>query len=77
MAILLAVLVLVCSGVISYRARQGALTGDPGAAGPLSVTSGAVSAYGRDDLAQKPYRRVERLRPGGGETTTSEGRRTR
>ncbi|MBQ0895553.1 protein kinase [Micromonospora sp. U56] len=76
-AILLAVLVLVCSGVISYRARQGALTGDPGASGPLSVTSGAVSAYGRDDLAQKPYRRVERLRPGGGEKTTSEGRRTR
>ncbi|MEH0828912.1 MULTISPECIES: protein kinase domain-containing protein [unclassified Micromonospora] len=76
-AILLAVLVLVCSGVISYRARQGALTGDPGASGPRSVTSGAVSAYGRDDLAHTSYRRVERLRPGGGETTTSEGRRTR
>ncbi|MEV0809294.1 protein kinase [Micromonospora sp. NPDC050200] len=76
-AILLAVLVLVCSGVISYRARQDAHAGDPGASGPLSVTSGAVSASGRDDLAQTPYRRVERLRPGGDETTTSEGRRTR
>ncbi|MGC5018751.1 serine/threonine-protein kinase [Micromonospora sp. DT47] len=76
-AILLAVLVLVCSGVISYSARQGAGAGDPGAPGRLSVTSGALSADGRDDPARTSYRRVVWLRTDGGETTTSEGRRTR
>ncbi|MFJ6196842.1 protein kinase [Micromonospora sp. NPDC092111] len=74
LVILLAVLVLVCSGVISYRARQGMSAGDPGAP---RTTSGALSAYGRDDPLGTPYRRVVRLGPGGGETTTSEGRRTR
>ncbi|MFF5172435.1 protein kinase [Micromonospora sp. NPDC000089] len=77
LAILLAVLVVVCSGVISYRARQGMGAGDPGATNQPSVTSGAVRAYGGDDAARTSYRRVVWMRPGGGETTTSEGRRTR
>ncbi|SCG47353.1 serine/threonine-protein kinase [Micromonospora halophytica] len=72
-AILLAVLVLVCSGVISYMARVGSF----GAPVPPNVTAGALSADGRDDPARTSYRRMVWLRPGGGETTTSEGRRTR
>ncbi|TDC82932.1 serine/threonine protein kinase [Micromonospora sp. KC606] len=73
-AILLAVLVLVCSGVISYRARMGLPLGHPGTTG---VTSGALSADGRDDPAGTSYRRMMWLPPGVGETKTSEGRRTR
>ncbi|TDC40796.1 serine/threonine-protein kinase [Micromonospora sp. KC213] len=72
-AILLAVLVLVCSGVITYRARVSGYS----APVPSSVTAGALSADGRDDPARTSYRRMVWLRPGGGETTTSEGRRTR
>ncbi|MFI6265773.1 protein kinase [Micromonospora sp. NPDC051006] len=75
-AILLAVLVLLCSGVISYKLRK-AQTGEPGALGPRTVTSGALRPDGRDDLPQTSYRRHERLRPASGETTTSEGRQTR
>lgn len=74
LAILLALLVLVCSGVLAYASRQGNLATDPGASG---TTSGALSALGRDDPAGTSYRRVVRLGPGAGETTTSEGRRTR
>ncbi|MFY1685920.1 protein kinase domain-containing protein [Micromonospora sp. WMMD730] len=74
LAILLAVLVLVCSGVLAYASRQGNLATDPGAP---DTTSGALSALGRDDPAGTSYRRVVRLGPGDGETTTSEGRRTR
>ena len=74
LAILLAVLVLVCSGVLAYAARQGNLGADTGAP---RTTSGALSAFGRDDPAGTSYRRVVRLGPDAGETTTSEGRRTR
>ncbi|MBW4704018.1 MULTISPECIES: serine/threonine-protein kinase [unclassified Micromonospora] len=74
LAILLAVLVLVCSGVLAYAARQRTSAGDPSAP---QMTSGALSAFGRDDPAGTSYRRVVRLEPGAGETTTSEGRRTR
>ncbi|MEH0939150.1 serine/threonine-protein kinase [Micromonospora psammae] len=77
LAILLAVLVLVCSGVISYKSREAVGAGDPGSPVILSATPGALSAHGRDDPASTPYRRVELPQPGGGETTTSEGRRTR
>ncbi|WP_320067193.1 serine/threonine-protein kinase [Micromonospora sp. RTGN7] len=75
--VLLAVLVLVCSGVIAYNLRQRAEAGVPGAAGLRVVTSGALRAGGGDDPSRTPYRRMERLLPGGGETTTSEGRQTR
>ncbi|MGC4808407.1 protein kinase domain-containing protein [Micromonospora sp. DT233] len=75
--ILLAVLVLVCSGVISYNLSDKSAVGAPGAVGLRVVTPGAVPAAGRDDSSRTPYRRVERLLPGGGETTTSEGRQTR
>ncbi|WP_262284935.1 serine/threonine protein kinase [Micromonospora sp. MA102] len=77
LAIVLAVLILVCSGVISYRIRDNAAAGDPGALAPVSVTSGAVRAHGGDYPVSTSYRREVRLRPAGGETTTSEGRETR
>ncbi|MGS2614068.1 serine/threonine-protein kinase [Micromonospora sp. LZ34] len=73
-AILLAVLVLICSGVISYSLRKGTQSG---ALAPQAVTSGALRPDGRDDLAETSYRRQVRPRPGSGETTTSEGRQTR
>ncbi|MGK5737635.1 protein kinase domain-containing protein [Micromonospora sp. URMC 103] len=76
-AVLLAVLVLLCSGVISYKLRKGAQAGEPGVLTPPTVTSGALPADGRDDLTVTPYRRSERLRPASDETTTSEGRQTR
>jgi eukaryotic-like serine/threonine-protein kinase len=63
--------------VISYSLRKSAQSGEPGALVSLSVTSGALRAGGGDVLIQTSYRRVERLEPGGGETTTSEGRHTR
>ncbi|MFE9956236.1 protein kinase [Micromonospora sp. NPDC005299] len=77
LAIVLAVLVLVCSGVISYRIRNNAAAGDPGALVPVSVTSGAVRTHGGDYPVSTSYRREVRLQPAGGETTTSEGRETR
>jgi serine/threonine-protein kinase len=77
LAVLAAVLVLICSGVISYSLRQGNASGDPGARNPAGVTSGALRGQGGDDPAPASYRRGVRLQPGGGETTTSEGRETR
>ncbi|MFU8853892.1 protein kinase domain-containing protein [Micromonospora sp. SL1-18] len=76
-AIVLAVLVVLCSGVISYNYRMHGAAGDPGGLAPVSVTSGAVRAHGADDLVRASYRRGVRLQPAGGETTTSEGRETR
>ncbi|MFF3853017.1 protein kinase [Micromonospora sp. NPDC002575] len=76
--ILVAALVLLCSGVISYNLRKNTAAGDPGGSGPRAVASDVLQAGGRDDPSGTPYRRVERrLLPGGGETTTSEGRQTR
>ncbi|MEU5721062.1 serine/threonine-protein kinase [Micromonospora sp. NPDC047738] len=76
-AIVVAILVVLCSGVISYKYKKGTLAGDPGALAPVSVTSGAVRAHGGDDLVRTSYRREVRLQPTGGDTTTSEGRETR
>ncbi|MER7333255.1 MULTISPECIES: protein kinase [unclassified Micromonospora] len=77
LAILLAVLVLVCSGVISYNLKERSQqSGAAGAVAPLTVTSGALRPDGRDDPAGTSYRRQELPRPGGDETT-SEGRQTR
>ncbi|MGW4499517.1 protein kinase domain-containing protein [Micromonospora sp. NPDC004336] len=73
LAILLAVLVLVCSGVISYNLRE---RSQAGPVAPQTVTSGALRPDGRDDPAGTSYRRQELPRPGGDETT-SEGRQTR
>ncbi|MEO3775794.1 protein kinase [Micromonospora sp. B11E3] len=74
LVLLLAVLVLICSGVLSYNLRKNTGAGD---LGPRTVTSGALRTDGRDDAPDTSYRRMERLLPGGGETTTSEGRQTR
>ncbi|WP_200208280.1 serine/threonine-protein kinase [Micromonospora coerulea] len=76
-AILVAALVLLCSGVISYNLRKSAASGDTGALAPVSVTSGAVRAHGAGLPVGTSYRLGVRLQPGGGETTTSEGRETR
>ncbi|MEW2589225.1 protein kinase [Micromonospora aurantiaca] len=74
-AIVVAVLVILCSGVISFLYRK---YGDTAAApASVSVTSGAVRAYGGDYPARTSYRREVRLLPAGGGTTTSEGRETR
>ncbi|TWJ24850.1 serine/threonine-protein kinase [Micromonospora endolithica] len=76
LALILAVLVLVCSGVISYKLRENAASGEPGAFGPRTVQSGTLRPAGHDDPAGTSYRRQERPRPGSDETT-SEGRETR
>ncbi|MDM4721636.1 serine/threonine-protein kinase [Micromonospora sp. WMMA1363] len=75
---LLAVLVLVCAGVVSYSrwgATRAGYTGTPAPA--PTVTSGAQRLDGRDDPTRTSYRRQQLPRPGGNETTTSEGRQTR
>ncbi|MET8083626.1 protein kinase [Micromonospora sp. NPDC005197] len=77
LAILLALLVLLCSGVISYNLRKQSQTGASGASASQTVTSGALRLDGRDDATRTSYRREVRLRPGDGGTTTSEGRQTR
>ena len=74
-AILVAVLVILCSGVISFWYRKYG-SAAPGPAS-VSVTSGAVRAYGGDYPVRTSYRREVRLQPAGGGTTTSEGRETR
>jgi serine/threonine-protein kinase len=76
-AIVLAVLVVLCSGVISYYYRTNVAAGEPGALAPARVTSGAVRVHGEDDQVRTPYRRGVRLQLAGGDTTTSEGRETR
>ncbi|MGW5672250.1 serine/threonine protein kinase, partial [Micromonospora sp. NPDC003776] len=76
-AVVVAVLVVLCSGVVSYYYRKYAAAGPAGTPAPVAVTSGAVRAHGADDLVGTSYRRGIRLRPAGGETTTSEGRETR
>ncbi|SCG56030.1 serine/threonine-protein kinase [Micromonospora humi] len=77
-AILVAVLVILCSGVISfwYRKYVADAAGAPGS-GSVSVTSGAVRAYGGDYPVRTSYRREVRLQPADGGMTTSEGRETR
>ncbi|MEV0213432.1 protein kinase [Micromonospora sp. NPDC050695] len=78
LAILLAVLVLLCSGVISYNLKkQQSQSGETGALAPPAATSGALRPDGRDDPTRTSYRREVRLQPDDGGTTTSEGRQTR
>jgi eukaryotic-like serine/threonine-protein kinase len=77
LAIVLGALVLLCSGVISYQLRNNLGAGAPGGASVQAVKSGALRPDGRDDLAGTAYRRLDQPRPGGDETTTSEGRQTR
>jgi len=74
-AIVVAVLVILCSGVISFLYRKYGATASASAS--VSVTSGAVQPYGGDYPVRTSYRREVRLLPAGGGTTTSEGRETR
>ncbi|WCN81602.1 serine/threonine-protein kinase [Micromonospora sp. LH3U1] len=77
LAILLAMLVLLCSGVISYNLRKQSQAGEPTGLAARTVTSGALRLDERDDPTRTSYRREVRLQPGDGGTTTSEGRQTR
>ncbi|MFV2104428.1 protein kinase domain-containing protein [Micromonospora sp. LOL_024] len=77
LAILLGALVLICSGVVSYQLRTNFGAGAPGEASVQSVNSDGLRSDGRDDPAGSAYRRLDQPRPGGDETTTSEGRQTR
>ncbi|MET8040698.1 protein kinase [Micromonospora sp. NPDC005215] len=77
LAIFLAVLVLLCSGVISYNLKKQSQAGEPVGTSARTATSGALRLDGRDDPTQTSYRREIRLQPGDGGTTTSEGRQTR
>ncbi|MEU8332530.1 protein kinase [Micromonospora sp. NPDC048839] len=76
LAILLAALVLLCSGVISYKLKQ-SQAGEPVGTSAGTTPAGALRLDGRDDPTQTSYRREIRLQPGDGGTTTSEGRQTR
>ncbi|MEU6023538.1 protein kinase [Micromonospora sp. NPDC048871] len=76
LAILLGTLVVVCSGVVSYRLKDSINSGMPVVGSVQSVTSGALGPDGRDDPARTAYRRLDQPRAGY-ETMTSEGRRTR
>ncbi|MEV0324903.1 protein kinase [Micromonospora echinospora] len=76
--IALAVLVLICSGVISYKLQADDSTAS--SAGLLrspSVMSEVPTASGDDDGVPSSYRRMGLPVPGGDGTTTSEGRQTR
>ncbi|XTZ13513.1 protein kinase domain-containing protein [Micromonospora echinospora] len=76
--IALAVLVLICSGVISYSMQADDSTAS--SAGLLrspSVMSEVPTASGDDDGVPSSYRRMGLPVPGGDGTTTSEGRQTR
>ncbi|MFD6567574.1 protein kinase [Micromonospora profundi] len=77
LAILLAVLVLICSGVISYSLRKQSQDGAAGALASQTVMAGALGLDGRDDATRTSYRREVRIQPDDGGTTTSEGRQTR
>ncbi len=74
LAVVLGVLVVVCSGVISYKLRNS--LGMPGEGSVRVVTSDALRLDGRDDSTGTAYRRLDQPRPGSDETT-SEGRQTR
>ncbi|WP_435588876.1 serine/threonine-protein kinase [Micromonospora chalcea] len=74
-AIVVAVLVILCSGVISFLYRKYGATASAPAS--VSVTSGAVRPHGGDYPVRTSYRREVRLLPADGGTTTSEGRDTR
>ncbi|RIV38974.1 serine/threonine-protein kinase [Micromonospora radicis] len=78
LAILLGALVVLCSGVVSYKFRNSTNAGMPaGTFVGSAVTSDALRPDGRDDSVGTAYRRLDQPRSGGDETTTSEGRRTR
>ena len=76
LAILLAVLVLLCSGVISYNLRKQSPAGDRRAGAAHRDVRRADGRRARRS-GRTSYRREVRLQPGGGGTTTSEGRQTR
>lgn len=78
LAILLAVLVLACFGMVSFILRQTNLAGPAGAPARRTGTSSELRLDGRDDPVGTSYRRQQLPRTGGDETTTtSEGRQTR
>ncbi|WP_018809038.1 serine/threonine-protein kinase [Salinispora arenicola] len=77
LAILLAVLVLACFGMVSFILRQSNQAGPSGVPARRTGTSSELRLDGRDDPVGTSYRRQQLPRTGGDETTTSEGRQTR
>ncbi|TBL43275.1 MULTISPECIES: serine/threonine-protein kinase [unclassified Micromonospora] len=77
LAVMLGVLVLLCSGVISYKVRLKNSADLPVGVSVQTVSSVVRGFDGRDDPAGTAYRRLDQPRGGSHETTTSEGRRTR
>jgi serine/threonine-protein kinase len=77
LAVMLGVLVLLCSGVISYNVRLKNSADLPVGVSVQTVSSVVRGFDGRDDPAGTAYRRLDQPRGGSHETTTSEGRRTR
>ncbi|SCL38547.1 serine/threonine protein kinase [Micromonospora pallida] len=78
LVVALAVLVLVCSGVISYRLQDSDSTASSaGMQRSPNVMFEVPAVSGDDDVTPASYRRVGRSVPGGDGTTTSEGRQTR
>ncbi|SCL16004.1 serine/threonine-protein kinase [Micromonospora inyonensis] len=77
--IALAVLVLICSGVISYSMQDGddSTASSAGLLPSPNVTSAAPTESGDDGGTPSSYRRVGLPVPAGDGTTTSEGRQTR
>ncbi|GIJ79857.1 serine/threonine protein kinase [Micromonospora phaseoli] len=77
LVIVLGALVLLCSGVVSYQLRNNLGAGAPGGTSVRTVPAVVLRLDGGDDPAGSAYRRLDQPRPGGDETTTSEGRQTR
>ncbi|QOC95047.1 serine/threonine-protein kinase [Micromonospora craniellae] len=77
LAVMLGVLVLLCSGVISYNMRLKNSAHLPVGVSVQAVSSVVPGLDGRDDPAGTAYRRLDQPGAGSHETTTSEGRRTR
>lgn len=76
LALLLAALVLICFGMVSYVWGE-VFAGPSGRLGQSPGTSGELQLDGRDDSDRTSYRRLQLPSMGGDETTTSEGRQTR
>jgi serine/threonine-protein kinase len=68
LAIALGVLVLICSGVISYRLRQAGSSAAIGSHGSRAVTAPSHKWSEGDDSRNAPYRQVERAAHAGGLT---------
>lgn len=75
LALVLGLIVLICSGVISYWVTKS--NNNAGSQGLRTVTSSSQRVNERDVSQYAPYRRIERYGYGARMTQMSEGRQTR